>query len=273
MYLLLLLLTLTVWALLWFPRPLPGVTRRPPLLIGHRGVRGSLPENSVLAFRRALEAGLDGVETDLQSALDGEIVLFHDFALPDGRLVTELHPDDLEAAVPTLATLSELFEVTRSYPGVLLNLELKTRSWRTGGLERRTVRAVRASGLAGQVLISSFNPVSLLRVRLLAPELRVAFLYAPDGPPGLRSNAAALLLARTLHLDALHPHHSLVGAALTRAAARPGVPLNVWTVNDAERVRDLARLNVNGLMADDPEALKDALGRTGRREPQARLPS
>jgi glycerophosphoryl diester phosphodiesterase len=261
LYAALLLATLALWALLWAPRPLPGVTRRAPLLIGHRGVRGSLPENSVAAFERALEAGLDGLETDVQCALGGELVLVHDAALADGRRVTELLPDDLEVAIPTLATLEELFAVARRYPGVLLNLELKTRSWHTGGLERRTVRAVRASGLAAQTLISSFNPLSLLRVRLRAPELRVALLYTPDGPPGLRSTASALLLARLLHCDALHPHESLVTPALARAAARAGVPLNVWTVNDAKRVGELLRLNVNGLMADDPEALQDAVGR------------
>lgn len=201
----------------------------------------------------------------MQCALGGEIVLVHDTALPDGRKVAELHPDDLEAAIPTLATLGELFAVARRYPGVLINLELKTQSWRTQGLERRTVHAVRASGLAGQTLISSFNPLSLLRVRLRAPELRVALLYAPDGPRGLRSNASALLWARLLHCDALHPHHSLVTPALVRAAARARVPLNVWTVNVAERVGELVRLNVNGLMADDPEALQDAVGHAGSR--------
>ena len=63
---------------------------------------------------------------------------------------------------------------------------------------------------------------------------------------------------RALHLDALHPHFSLVDAPLTRWAARRGVMLNVWTVNNAAEVTRLTSLNVNGLMADDPAALKDA---------------
>ncbi len=251
-----------VWAALWRPRAVLGVNRPTPLLIGHRGVRGSLPadppENSVAAFERAFDAGLDGVETDVQCTRDGTLILYHDFALPDGRVVTGLTLAELKAAVPSTATLEELFETARRYPSMLLNLELKTRGWRTGGLERRTVRAVRASGLAARVLVSSFNPLSLLRVRLYDRALRAAFLYAPGGPPLLRSDRAALTLARALHLDALHPHHSSVTPTLVRAAARRGLPINTWTVNDPARVKDLTRLNVNGLMADSPKALKDA---------------
>ncbi len=251
-------LLLIVWPLLWKPRALPGLEPKTTLLLGHRGVRGSPPENSLAAFRAALDAGLDGVETDLQCSRDGEIILYHDFTLPDGRTVGALTRRELEAADLNIPTLEALFVLARGYPGTLLNLELKTHGWRTGGLERAAASAVRASGLAGRVLVSSFNPASLLRLRLYAPELRTALLYSPDGPRWLRGDRAARLFIRLLHLDALHPHFSLVDAPLARWARQRGVMLNVWTVNDAAEVKRLTQLNVNGLMADDPATLKDA---------------
>lgn len=255
-------LLLVVWPLLWKPRAVPGIAPKPTLLLGHRGVRlkpeAKLPENSVAAFRAALNAGLDGVETDLQRTRDGQIVLHHDYQLPDGRAVGTLTWSELQQADPHIPTLEDLFVLARGYPGTLLNLELKTRSWRTGGLERAAAAAIRASGLGNRVLVSSFNPLSLVRLRLYAPELRTALLYSPDGPRWLRSNRAARGFVRFLHLDALHPHFSLVDAPLTRWAARRGVMLNVWTVNNAAEVTRLTKLNVNGLMADDPAALKDA---------------
>ncbi len=255
---LLVALLVVVWLRLWQPRRLPDVTPKKTLLLGHRGVRGSLPENTLVAFKAALDAGLDGLETDLQRTRDGVPVLFHDFALPDGRQVMSLTLAELKTAVPDLATLEELFLLARGFPGTLLNLELKTAGWRTGGLERAAAAAIRGSGLEGRTLVSSFNPLSLVRLRFYAPELRSALLYSPDGPPWLRTNRAAHVFAHLLHPDALHPHFSLIDAELAAWAGRRGLLLNAWTVNRAEDVKRLARLDVNGLMADNPKVLKDA---------------
>lgn len=250
-----------LWPLLWQPRPLPGIRAKPTLLLGHRGVRAkpedNLPENSLAAFQAALET-LDGLETDLHRSRDGHIVLYHDFTLPDGRSLNALTCCELQDADPNIPTLEALFVLVRGFPGALLNLELKTRGWRTNGLERAAARAIQNSGLAGRILVSSFNPLSLARLRLYAPQVRAALLYSPDSPPWLRRNRSARLLARLLHLDALHPHFSLVDAPLARWTRKRGVMLNTWTVNDAAEVKRLTRLDVNGLMADDPAALKDA---------------
>ena len=182
---LLLALLLIVWLLLWTPRALPGIAPKPTLLLGHRGVRlgpeHKLPENSLAAFRAALDAGLDGVETDLQRSRDGQIVLYHDYTLPDGRAVGTLTCEDLQKADPHIPTLEDLFVLARAYPGTLLNLELKTRGWRTGGLERAAAEAVRHSGLeATRVLVSSFNPLSLRA----APPLRARASRRAARQPG-----------------------------------------------------------------------------------------
>ena len=251
-------LLVTLWLMLWEPRRLPDVPPKPTLLLGHRGVRGSLPENSMPAFEAALEAGLDGLETDVQRSRDGELVLYHDFTLPDGRLLTTLTYAEIQKTDPNVPTLEDLFTLVRCYPGTLLNLELKTRGWRTGGLERAAAHALETSGFEGRILVSSFSPLSLARLRLYAPDIRTALLYSAYGPRWLRNNLTARLFARFLHVDALHPHHGLIHADLARWAKRRGVTLNTWTVNDPEDVKRLTLLNVNGLMADDLAALKDA---------------
>ncbi len=252
------LLLLTLWVLLWEPRRLPDVPPKPTLLLGHRGVRGSLPENSMPAFEAALDAGLDGVETDVQRTRDGELVLHHDFALPGGRLLTTLTYAEIQKIDPNVPILEDLFTLFRGFPGTLLNLELKARGWRTGGLERAVAHALGCSGLEGRVLVSSFSPLSLARLRLYRPDIRTALIYSANGPRWLRDNLTARFFARLLHVDALHPHHGLIHTDLARWAKRRGVTLNTWTVNDPEDVKRLTLLNVNGLMADDLAALKDA---------------
>lgn len=254
---------LAVWLeLLWRPRKLPGVKRQRPLLIGHRGVRHSLPENTLAAFQEAFEAGLDGIEFDVQQTRDGVLVIRHDEQLASGETLSSLTLEELREHEPERPTLDELFELARRYPGRLLNLEIKTTTAFSRGLEKRVVRAVRDSGLAERVLISSFHPVALAKVRLCAPELRTALLYYSGSPPPLRSG----LVARCLHVDALHPEHTLIDEALLRQCGARKLPVNSWTVNDEAEVERLRALGVNAIMADDPQALLRAAGRAGTRQ-------
>ena len=217
----------------------------------------------------ALEAGLDGLETDVQRSRDGVLVLFHDDDL-EGVPLGEWTSTQLRERVPDFTTLSELLELVRAHPGVLLNLELKTRKLKDGlslpllGRDRvlawEVARAVRANGLQGRTLISSFDPVALAWLRLRAPELRTAYLWhdVPSEPPWLRRPWPA----GWLHADALHPHYRAVDETLVAHARRCSLQLNVWTVNDADEVRRLVGLGVDGIMADDPHALLRA-GRGG----------
>ncbi len=249
-FLLLLALALAVWRLMWRGRTLPGVGRGGPLLVGHRGTRTVAPENTLSAFRRAFEAGLDGVEFDVQRSLDGALVITHDSAV-EGTDVRDLTLAELRERLPQLATLDELFALARGYPGRLLNLEIKAEGVRTRGLERAVVRAVLASRAADRVLVSSFNPLSLLRVRLLAPGLRVALLYAPDTVRRLGARPRP----GWLHVDALHPHHGMVDRGRVAGAHARAVAVNVWTVNDPDDMRRLRAMGVDAIMGDDPETL------------------
>jgi glycerophosphoryl diester phosphodiesterase len=265
-FLLLLLLAGAAWrTLLWRPRRLPGVARPGPLLLGHRGVRRSAArageatvplENGMEAFREAFEAGLDGIECDVQQTRDLELVLHHDRHSGDLE-VTASTLGELREHEPRMATLAELLELAAGYPGTLLNLELKLYRRTGAGLERRLARMVRARGLADRVLVSSFDPLALLRLRLVAPDVRTALLYAPNLPAWLRAGQPA----GWLHVDALHPRHDRVDERLMRLARERGLMVNAWTVNDHDQVRRLVELGADGIIADDPQALKRAAGR------------
>lgn len=235
----------------WRPRPVPGVQRRRPWAIGHRGARGPREENTADAFDLALTL-VDGIETDVQRTADGVLVLWHDFDVA-GLEVRRASLESLRERAPRLVTVQELFRIARDHPGTLLNLEIKSRpAWlRAWTLERDLVAAVRASGLEDRVLVSSFDPLALARVRLSAPRLRTALLTTPDAPRGLRSGRAA----RWLHVDALHPEDRQVDAPLLARCRRRGLPVHVWTVNDAIRMEELAREGVGGVIGDDPSVL------------------
>jgi glycerophosphoryl diester phosphodiesterase len=249
---------------LWRPRPLPGVARARPWALGHRGVRGSLPENTVAAFEAALGAGLDGLEVDVQRTRDRHLVMTHDFELA-GHRVVDADLATLRAADPHLATFDELVAVVHRYPGTLLNVELKSLGWRDRGLPGAVAAAIRAAGLADRTVVSSFSPVALARFRLRAPELRTGYLWAArdDAPPGLRSPWPA----GWLHVDALHPHHSSVTTEAVARWHRRGAVVSTWTVNAPEDVARVRAAGADGIIGDDPRTLLRALDRAPASRP------
>ncbi len=258
---LLLVAALAAWAgPTWRPRSLPGVDRGRPWTIGHRGARGPRRENTLSAFELAF-ARTDGIETDVQRTRDGALVLWHDFDC-HGREVRDATLAELRELEPELPTLDELLDLARTYPGTVLNLELKSRPEpaRAWHLERATIRTVRRAGASDRTLISSFDPFALARVRLSAPRLRTALLIAPELPSWVRSG----VLARWLHVDALHPRHDQIDGKMLRWAAAHALPLHAWTVNEPEEMERLVAAGVAGLIIDDPEALaRLGKGRTG----------
>lgn len=241
--------------LLWRPRPLPGVHRSRPWLIGHRGAVGPERENTLAAFRHAFESGLDGIECDVQLSRDRQLVLLHDIRV-EGMPVRSLTLTELRGIAPQLATLASLLTLAQRYPGTLLNLELKSDGGRSRGLVSALAATVHRSGLADRVIVSSFDPRLLAQLRLRAPSLRAGLLTAGDQPRVLRGGA----LAGWLHVDALHPHDDQVTPALLARAQRRGLLVSTWTINDSARVEELAAAGLDGIMADDPAELRRAAG-------------
>jgi glycerophosphoryl diester phosphodiesterase len=165
--------------------------------------------------------------------------------------VNTLEYPHLKSINPRIPKVSELLDLAKQYPGTLLNLELKSEGLRTDGLERDTIKLIAQYGLANRVIISSFNPVSLLRVRWLDPNIRTGLLYSPDMPRFLRTGA----LAGWLHVDALHPYFEQITPEMLRKAQKRGLMVNTWTVNDEMRISSLSSLGVDAIIGDSPTVL------------------
>ena len=222
------------------------------LLLGHRGVRGPgmPPENTLAAFRRALDAGLDGFEFDVQMGADGTLVCHHDFEL-DGKPLERLRVADFRAArsgEAALPTLQDALALILERPDARLNLEIKSRRLISDGRERMIVAVLAFMGLRDRVIVSSFNPAALVAVKAADPEVLVALLTAPQVPWWIRTWGARL---RT---DSIHPARSQVNGEFIERQAR-GRYVGVWTVNDPSEARRLAGLGVHAIIGDDPAAL------------------
>ncbi|ADV65740.1 glycerophosphodiester phosphodiesterase [Deinococcus maricopensis] len=221
-----------------------------PLLLGHRGTPHLHPENTLDGFRAALHAGLDGVELDVRRLGDGTLVIHHDPHLLDGRDLQTLGARTLPAHVPTLdAALA-----WAASSGAFVNVEVKVDGDLPDDRTVRTLDAIRAYGLTGQVIVSSFSPRALALARAHAPDIERGFLMHRRYRLGAHDLVPAVM--RRLDARAVHPHYSLVDAPLMALAAAHGWHVNVWTVNDAAEVQRLRALGVHALIGDHPDVLQ-----------------
>lgn len=237
------------------------------LVFGHRGASAHAPMNTLPAFELAAEQGADGIELDVWRSKDGEAVIIHDAsvdATTDGtgfvQQMTFAQLRELDAgshfspqfAGTRLPTLDEVFEAVGHR--LLINVELKSETLGTDGLEALVVEKIRRHNLARRVIVSSFSPFALRRFRRLMPEVPIGFLYAEDVPRYLR-----LFMIGLAH-EARHPHHTMIDTTYMAWARRQQYRVNTWTVNDPRRAVELRDLGVNAIITDSPGEIREALG-------------
>jgi glycerophosphoryl diester phosphodiesterase len=250
---------------------------RPTLHIAHRGGAALAPENTMAAFRDAVDLWhTDMLEIDVQRTADGELVVFHDDTVDrctDGTgpvaalSLAELAQLDAgyrcEAGggfpfrgqgvrVPTLR------EVLRAFPGLRMNIELKR-----PGYEQAFADLLREEGALERVCIGSELDEVGERLAALLPEAChfyprekltaiVMALKMGAEPP---ADDRFLVLDMPLWFQDLR----LVDADFLRAAAAHGRWVNVWTVDDEAEMRQLVREGVGGVMTDRPDLLRRVL--------------
>jgi len=239
-----------------------------PLNFAHRGASREAPENTLAAFLLAAELGADGIELDVQLSKDGEVVVIHDFVLETttngqgpvrDRTLAELKELDAGSSYdPVFAgqripTLQEVIEAVGRH--LLLNIELKIKSWRENALAQAVVHIVEEHHLLDRVIVSSFNPLALRQVRNLNPWIPLGLLYAPDLPMILRRPWSRHLVRP----EALHPHHSTVDKQYVRWAKAQGYRIHTWTVDDPGRMWQLMRLGVDIIITNQPDQLRQVL--------------
>ncbi len=198
------------------------------------------------AFALAREQGGDGVELDVRRSAQGALVIHHDAALADGRVLAHTPTDELPAAVPTLA------EALDACQGMIVNVEIKNSPFDPDHDPERTLADAVVALLQerrgrDRVLVSSFDLATIDRVKELDPGIATGFLTFVD-PAG----AASVELASRRGHDAVHPHEGTVDAALVDLAHEQGLEVNVWTVDDPDRLRALAGLGVDGIVTNVP---------------------
>lgn len=231
--------------------------QRKPNIVAHRGASAAHPENTVEAFLGARSEGADWVELDVRLSADRQLVVHHDAWYGRGLSVSAIAAGDRPASVPLLG------EALDACLGMGVNVEIKNSPGDVGGdgvthaldVADLVVSLVTQRGDGQPIQISSFDEPTLNRVRELAPDLPTAqLLFDLDADPGAIERAAAA------GHGAVNPWDPSVDAALVERCTALGLEVNSWTVDDPDRIRELAAMGVSGIITNTPAAAITALG-------------
>ncbi len=230
----------------------------------HRGYSGRYPENTMLAFQKALEAGSDGIEFDVQLSKDGEVVIIHDETLDrttDGsgavRNYTLAELRKLNACAQwgdtygftPIPTLEEYLQWAKD-THLITNIEIKSGVYFYQGLEQKCLELVKKYGLEDKVIFSSFNHSSIALLKKLAPHILCGALVENEG----LGNAG--YYCREFGFEYYHPGWKNLLKEDMLNCKEYNIPINVWTVNDMDILLRMCEWNVEGIITNYPDVCK-----------------
>ena len=235
----------------------------PPLRIAHRGAsgRGLAPENTLAAFEKALDIGVDMLEIDVRVTGDGQLIVLHDPRLDRTTdcegIVRELGIEKIRQADAghgeRIPILREVFDLARHRAPILLEIK-------SDFIAELVVQAIAEAQFAEQVVVQSFNPQTVERVKRMAPHLPASLLIGelPTAPSRLR---ARRLVSQVLEIGAntLSIWHATLTPSLIEEMRKRGVTVWAWTVDEEITMRDLAMMGVQGLVTNYPNVLNNVL--------------
>jgi len=241
-----------------------------PVIIAHRGASAHAPENTIAAFRLAVEQGADAIELDAKLASDGHVVVIHDQTVDrtttaSGRVsqMTTYDLTKLDAGshfdctfkgepIPTLEQVFDLFGKQ-----IYINVELTNYESITDDLPEKVAQLVRQYHLQNRILFSSFNPISLFKIRKLSPEVPIGLLALP-GRKGLWARS---WFGRMMRYHSIHPELHDVNRNMIETAHKHNHRVYVYTVNERREMESLFAIRVDGVFTDDPLIARQLLSK------------
>lgn len=242
-------------------------------VIAHRGANKYAPQNTIEAFKKALEQRADGVETDIRITKDGHLVLSHNNTITstsDGRgkiskqYLGELFNYDFGSwfgskfANTAIPTIEDFFRLMKKFNPQIIDIELKPDK-RGKNIVSRVLDMAKAYDLNDKVLISSFDINILKAVKQADPSIKTGYLYPSIGEIARLWFKDPMQRAVNNGVDYLLPEKSYVDSEFVQKAHKHGLKVAVWTVNKIELINKYHIWGVDGVITDYPEIMKNKI--------------
>ena len=246
-------------------------------VISHRGANKQAPQNTIPAFKKSIEIGVDGFETDIHLTSDGVPVVCHNYTIDEtsngqgevrSKTLEELRTYDFGSYFhekfkgTKLPTLEEFLALCETADIEIMNIEIKPPLDGNMEIVEKTINAVKEHGLFKKLLISSFDSNVLIECKRVDPECKTGFLYAPNKSFFYKKMLFGYVsFAKKIQADYLHPHYYTVTKRYVEKLHENGIGINVWTVNKPEVVNKLLKMGVDGIITDVPQLVNELVER------------
>ena len=261
----------------------PAVTEHRWQVIAHQGGNQLRPDNTMLAFRNAVELGVDALELDVHATADGVLVVIHDETVDrttnGSGLVKEMtieevqeldaaynwphHQDSDEHPYRGLGVrIPTLEEVLRAFPDVHMTIEIKQSD---PPIVREFGELLQRYDREQNTIVASFHPEVMWEFRREFPTFATS---------GVEPEIRTFYVMKTVFAGWLYPPPMeafqvpeasgdlhVITPRFVRAAHRRGINVQVWTINDPDSMRRILDAGADGIITDRPDLLLDVLGR------------
>jgi len=232
-----------------------------PVIYAHRGASAQAPENTMAAFRKAIELGSGGIELDVHMTKDSQLVVIHDDVIDrtsngTGKVkdltFSELMRYDFgdwfsqEFSGEKIPTLEQVMTLLSGWEGVL-NIEIKAN---VTGSESSVIALIDKYKIRKRVIISSFNHYILVNIKRIDDTVETGALI-------METLYAPWEYAKKIGASAIHPFYRAINQEIIEGCLANGIDVNVFTVDRPEDVKLFAKANVSGIITNMPDvALK-----------------
>jgi glycerophosphoryl diester phosphodiesterase len=244
------------------------------LIIGHRGASAVAPENTLVAFERAMTDGADGIEFDVRLARDGVAVVIHDATLKrtgrrKGSIASlssvELGEMDVgtwfnlrapakaneayaRATIPTLVQVLDLFRDSRAW----LYIEMKCAATESRALAAEVAKLVRQHDFYERAIVESFALDSIQEIKRIDKGIRTAALFEPKLSRPFPAKRALIEQARTFEANEIALHRTLATPRAVKEAHASGLNTVVWTADHPSWIRRALKDGIHAIITNDP---------------------
>ncbi len=234
-------------------------------VISHRGANRLAPQNTIPAFQKSVELGVDGFENDVHLTKDGRLVVCHNYEIDEtsnGKgfihdyTFEELRKFDFgsyfseEFAGTKIPALEEFLDLCKDMS--VINIEIKSPLKPNTDIARKTIKMVKDFNLFDRLIVSSFDEQILLDCKEVDPATRTGMLYSPDEDICETICDDMIAFAKKYKLDAFHPFAMFVTEDYIEECHDNGLIVNPWTVNQPHALERLRDWGCDGAITDEP---------------------
>ena len=252
-----LIISLFYFYLDWQPKRFSFFSMGKFIKIGHRGAPFLAHENTLNSFIKAVEAGIDGIEMDVQYSADKQLIVYHDWTLETLTGIEKQIEKTSYSEIEKIrfnnkdANKIPLFiEVLNLLPKNYIKIiEIKSKSILKTGIEKNILDILKNNDIVDSCIISSFNPFVIRRVRKLNPYIQTAYLWTNNKPQFIINSPLWVWWCKP---DGFHADINFIDKNLIKWIRRKKMSLLAYTISDQQQMDKAQYLGLDGVFMDDP---------------------